>query len=126
MLNIEGIDFELPQMGREPKMGYADEFIEKTMISGKIKRIYKGKRFYATFSYAFLSDEEILTFKSLMEQQRQQGYLNIEIDNPFGSYKGNAFVELNSDQTRFRYDKETGEYVWTNWQLSVKGVDYDT
>lgn len=124
MLKIEGIDFELPQIGREPKMGYADEFIEKTMISGKIRRIYRGKRFYATFSYAFLTDEQILTFNSLLEQQREQGFLNIEIDTAFGSYKGSAIVELNNDQSRFKYDRDTGTYMWTNWQLAVKGVDY--
>ena len=124
MLNIEGINFDLPQIGREPKMGYSDEFIEKVMISGKIRRIFKGKRFYATFSYAFLTDEQILIFNSLLDQQRQQGYLNVEIDTAFGSYKGSAIVELNGDQTRFKYDRETGKYLWINWQLSIKGVDY--
>ena len=106
MLNIEGINFDLLQIGREPKMGYSDEFIEKVMISGKIRRIFKGKRFYATFSYPFLTDEQILIFNSLLYQQRQQGYLNVEIETAFGSYKGSAIVELNGDQTRFKYARE--------------------
>ena len=126
MIKIEGIDFELPQMGREPKMGYADEFIEKTMISGKIRRIYKGKRFFATFSYAYLQEGEIATLNSLLEQQRQQGYLNAEIDTPFGSYTGGTIIELNNQQSRFKYDRETNSYVWTNWQISLKAIDYDT
>ena len=126
MLRIEGIDFDLPQIGREPKMGYSDEFIEKTMISGKIRRIYKGKRFFATFSYAFLLNEQIQTLNALLAQQRQQGYLNVEINSPFGEYSGGAIIELNNQQSRFRYNRETDDYVWTNWQLSVKAVDYDT
>ena len=34
MLKINGIDMELPQIGRELTMGYADEYVERTMISG--------------------------------------------------------------------------------------------
>lgn len=125
MLKIESVDFELPQMGREPTMGYSDEYIEKTMISGKIRRIYKGKRFYATFSYAFLTDEQISAVNELLATQRQNGFLNVEISTPYGEYAGGAIIELNSDQSRFKYDNETGKYVWTNWSLSLKAVDYD-
>lgn len=125
MLTINGIDMELPQMGREPTMGYADEYVEKTMISGKIRRIYKGRRFYANFSYAFLTAEQRTTVNSLLAAQRQNGYLDVQISSPFGSYNGQAIIELGQEQTRFAYSDVLGEYVWTNWDLTLKGVDYD-
>ena len=125
MLKINNIDIELPQMGREPTMGYADEYVEKTMISGKIRRIYKGRRFYANFSYAFLTAEQRATVNSLLAAQRQNGYLTVQISSPFGTYNGQAIIELGQEQTRFKYDETTGDYVWTNWTLTLKGVDYD-
>lgn len=125
MLTINGIDMELPQIGREPTMGYSDEYVEKTMISGKIRRIYKGRRFYANFSYAFLTAEQRATVNSLLAAQRQNGYLDVQISSPFGSYNGQAIIELGQEQTRFKYDETLGDYVWTNWQLTLKAVDYD-
>lgn len=125
MLKINSIDMELPQIGREPTMGYADEYVEKTMISGKIRRIYKGRRFYANFSYAFLTAEQRTTVNSLLAAQRQNGYLDVQISSPFGSYNGQAIIELGQEQTRFAYSDVLGEYVWTNWDLTLKGVDYD-
>lgn len=125
MLKINGIDMELPQMGRDPTMGYADEYIEKTMISGKIRRIYKGRRFYANFSYAFLTAEQRATVNSLLAAQRQNGYLTVQISSPFGTYNGQAIIELGQEQTRFKYDEDADDYVWTNWTLTLKGVDYD-
>lgn len=125
MLTINGIDMELPQIGREPTMGYADEYTEKTMISGKIRRIYKGRRFYANFSYGFLTAEQRATINSLLAAQRQNGYLTVQISSPYGTYNGQAIIELGQEQTRFKYDEEAQDYVWTNWTLTLKGVDYD-
>lgn len=125
MLTINGIDMELPQIGREPTMGYADEYIEKTMISGKIRRIYKGRRFYANFSYGFLTAEQRAIVNSLLAAQRQYGYLSVQISSPYGTYNGQAIIELGQEQTRFKYDEEAQDYVWTNWTLTLKGVDYD-
>lgn len=125
MLTINGIDMELPQIGREPTMGYADEYVEKTMISGKIRRIYKGRRFYANFSYGFLTAAQRATMNSLLAAQRQNGYLTVQISSPFGTYNGQAIIELGQEQTRFKYDEEAQDYVWTNWTLTLKGVDYD-
>lgn len=125
MLTINGIDMELPQIGREPTMGYADEYVEKTMISGKIRRIYKGRRFYANFSYAFLTAEQRATVNSLLAAQRQNGYLTVQISSPFGTYNGQAIIELGQEQTRFKYDETAQDYVWINWTLTLKGVDYD-
>ena len=124
MLKIEGIDFELPQIGKTPKMGYADEYVEKTMISGKIRRIYTGKRFYATFSYAFLTAAQAAQVNSLLADQRQNGSVNVQINSPYGTYSGAAILEVASDQTRFSIDPNTGECVWVDWQMSIKGVDY--
>ena len=125
MLKINGIDMELPQIGKEPTMGYEDEYIEKTMISGRIRRIYKGRRFYANFSYGFLTAEQRATVNSLLSAQRQNGYLDVQISTPFGSYNGQAVIELNSNQTRFAYDETAQDYVWIDWALELKGVTYD-
>ena len=126
MLKVENIDIEYPQIGKEPTMGYSDEYIEKTMMSGLIKRIYKGKRFYATFSYPYLLENERATINSLLATQRTQGYLNVVIDTPFGKYSGQAILELGNDQTRFMYSNVLQDYVWTNWSITLKGARYDS
>lgn len=125
MLTINGINMELPQMGKEPTMGYADEYTEKTMISGKIRRIYKGRRFYANFSYAYLTADQKATMNSLLSAQRQNGYLTVQMSSPYGTYSGQAIIELGQEQTRFAYDSSLQDYVWINWNLTLKGVDYD-
>lgn len=124
MLKINNVDMEFPQMGREPTMGYTDEYVEKTMISGKIRRIYKGRRFSATFSYAYLTSSQRNTLDTLLAAQRQNGYLTAQIDSPFGSYNGQVIMTLGKEQTRFKYDETLGEYVWVNWQLTLRGVPY--
>lgn len=125
MLKIENTNLEFPQIGKTPTMGFSDEFVEKTMMSGLIRRIYKGKRFYATFSYPYLLDSERATINSLLQTQRAQGFLNVEIDTPFGTYSGEAMLELNNSQSRFAYSAVLGDYVWTNWELSIKGARYE-
>ena len=124
MLKINNVDMEFPQMGREPTMGYTDEYVEKTMISGKIRRIYKGRRFSATFSYAYLTSSQRNTLDTLLAAQRQNGYLTAQIDSPFGTYNGQVIMTLDKAQTRFKYDETLGEYVWVNWQLTLRGVPY--
>lgn len=124
MLKINNVDMEFPQMGREPTMGYTDEYVEKTMISGKIRRIYKGRRFSATFSYAYLTSSQRNTLDTLLAAQRQNGYLTAQIDSPFGTYNGQVIMTLDKEQTRFKYDETLGDYVWVNWQLTLKGVPY--
>lgn len=126
MLKVENINIEYPQIGKEPTMGYSDEYVEKTMMSGLIKRIYKGKRFYATFSYPYLLENERATINSLLATQRTQGYLNVVIDTPFGQYAGQAILELGNDQTRFMYSNVLQDYVWTNWSITLKGARYDS
>ena len=124
MLTINNIDMELPQMGKEPQMGYAEEYVEKTMLSGKIRRIYRGKRFYATFSYAYLTSEQRTIIQQLLAVQEQSGYVTVQISSPYGTFSGQAIMELNQQQTRFAYSEVLGDYVWVNWQITVKGVEY--
>lgn len=124
MLKINNIDMELPQMGKEPQMGYAEEYVEKTMLSGKIRRIYRGKRFYATFSYAYLTSEQRTIIQQLLAAQEQSGYVTAQISSPYGTFSGQAIMELNQQQTRFAYSEVLGDYVWVDWQITVKGVEY--
>ena len=124
MLKINNIDMELPQMGKEPQMGYAEEYVEKTMLSGKIRRIYRGKRFYATFSYAYLTSEQRTIIQQLLAAQEQSGYVTVQISSPYGTFSGQAIMELNQQQTRFSYSDVLKDYVWVNWQITVKGVEY--
>lgn len=124
MLKINNIDMELPQMGKEPQMGYAEEYVEKTMSSGKIRRIYRGKRFYATFSYAYLTSEQRTIIQQLLAAQEQSGYVTVQISSPYGTFLGQAIMELNQQQTRFAYSDVLGDYVWVDWQITVKGVEY--
>lgn len=124
MLKINNIDMELPQMGKEPKMGYAEEYVEKTMLSGKIRRIYRGKRFYATFSYAYLTSEQRTIIQQLLAAQEQSGYVTVQISSPYGTFSGQAIMELNQQQTRFAYSDVLKDYVWVDWQITVKGVEY--
>lgn len=124
MLKINNIDMELPQMGKEPQMGYAEEYVEKTMLSGKIRRIYRGKRFYATFSYAYLTSEQRTIIQQLLAAQEQSGYVTVQISSPYGTFSGQAIMELNQQQTRFAYSDVLNDYVWVDWQITVKGVEY--
>lgn len=124
MLKINNIDMELPQIGKEPKMGYAEEYVEKTMLSGKIRRIYRGKRFYATFSYAYLTSEQRTIIQQLLAAQEQNGYVTVQISSPYETFSGQAIMELNQQQTRFAYSEVLGDYVWVDWQITVKGVEY--
>ena len=124
MLTINNIDMELPQMGKEPQMGYAEEYVEKTMLSGKIRRIYRGKRFYATFSYAYLTSEQRTIIQQLLAAQEQSGYVSVQISSPYGTFSGQAIMELNQQQTRFAYSEVLGDYVWVDWQITVKSVEY--
>lgn len=121
MLTINGENWELPQIGKEPTMGYSDEYIEKTMISGKIRRIYKGRRFYAQFYYGYLTAEQRLNLENLLATQREQGYLAVNISNQYGSFSGEAIIDLNENQRSFDPKNDT----WLDWQISLKAVDYD-
>ena len=124
MLKINNVDCEFEQIGKEPTMGIPPEYVEKTMISGKIRRIYKGRRFYAAFSYAFLTEEQRSIINQLLKSQEQNGYVTVQIDSPFGSFSGQAILDCNQQQTRFGYSEVLDDYVWTNWEMTIKSVEY--
>lgn len=125
MLTINNQNWELPQIGNEPTIGYEDEYIQKEMVSGKIRRIYKGRRFYANFYYAFLSESQISSMLDLLETQRKQGYVEVSIETAYGIFVGKVIMDLNNNQRRFEYNRETGEKNWLDWTLAIKAVDYD-
>lgn len=124
MLKIENIDLEFPTIGKTPSFGFSDEFVEKTMMSGKIKRIYKGRRFYATFSYGYLLDEQRAIIDELLQTQRVKGALVVKCTTPYGEFDGDAILELNNNQARYLYSDVLKDYVWTNWTLTLKAVSY--
>lgn len=122
MLRIENIDFEFSTMNKEPEFGYTEEYKEYTMLSGKKRRVYKpGSRLNATFSYAYLTDEQKAQLYSVLTTQRTQGFLRAEIDTAKGAFVGNVHMEINNSQTRFAFIN--GKYVWTNYEITLQGVD---
>lgn len=122
MLKIENIDFELPTMNKKPQFGYQEEYKEYTMLSGKKRRVYKkGKRIVASFSYAYLTDEQISQLMNIMTTQKQTGYVNAIIDMPGGSFSGAVNISLDNSQTRWA--RINGRWVWTDYQITLQGVD---
>lgn len=134
MFKINGLDWELPQRAKTHSAGYEYEYIEHTMMSGKIRRLYKGKRFHATFSYGFLSNAQVLFIHKILAKQMEDGYCTIEMD--YGgmtnyTFNGPAIITLNSDQQKFEsYETGTDESsniwvsTWINWNLEIESVDY--
>lgn len=121
MLILNGENWELSQIGKEPVMGYSDEYIEKTMISGMIRRIYLGRRFYANFYYGFFTPEQTTKFEELLKAQRKNGYITAIISNPYGSFDGKAIIDLNENQRRFSEENN----VWLDWSVSLKSLNLD-
>lgn len=124
MFTLNGVNFEFPQMGKEPKIGYTDEFVDKTMLSGRIRRIHRGRRFNAVITYAYLLETERVKLDQIMDAQAQNGYVTVQLDTPKGTYTGAAIVSLNTAQTRFSYSNVLNDYVWTNWELTLSGMSY--
>lgn len=119
MFKINDVNFELSQIGAIT-CGYSDEYIEKTMLSGEIKRIYYGKRFLLTVTFAFLTNTQISDLKTIFDSQKNIGYVNLEFDNQYGKYEGEAFLDISNKQTRFKIN-EDGTSTWIDWQFSLKG-----
>lgn len=130
MLTLNGIDFELPTLCREPSCGYTYEYNEYTMISGRVRRVYKGRRFTITFSYGALTSSQLAYLKNALNNMQANGYVYMEADTPLGTFAGNVILTMNGEQTRFRmdYDKTTKTYtpVWINWSFTAKSMDLDT
>lgn len=124
MFTINNINFEFPQRSKSHTAGYKEEYLEKEMVSGKVRRLYRGKRFYADFFYPFLSTAQINNLKTILEYQRKWGYCNVEMDSAEDAFKGQAFVSVNSDQEKFETNIEENEYQWIKWSLEIESVNY--
>lgn len=122
MIKLGGIDFELATLAPNPKFGYTYEYVEKKMISGRIRRIYKGRRAQIELSYGYLTDEQISNLDGLIRSQLQNGYVSVEIDMPKGEFIGEANITINNLQSRYAYINK--KWVWTNYEIIITGTTY--
>lgn len=123
MITLGGYDFELGTIKKDPKFGYVDEYREYKMLSGKLRRNIKGKRFMAEFGYQYLTDTEIGYLYGLVAAQKTTGHTAVEISVPGGTYSGNAILSINNSQIRFGV--EAGVPVWYDWAVTLTGVDLE-
>ena len=122
MINLGGIDWELKTLARNPEFNYQEEFVERKMISGKVRRIYKGKRMTFTATYGYLTDTQISNMYSLLDSQRNNGYVSATITTPSGTFEGNASIEIDDSQKRFTHSDSLG-WIWTNWVIIITAID---
>lgn len=122
MINLGGIDWELKTLARNPEFNYQEEFVERKMISGKVRRIYKGKRMTFTATYGYLTDTQISNLYSLLDSQRNNGYVSATITTPSGTFEGNASIEIDDSQKRFTHSDSLG-WIWTNWVIIITAID---
>jgi hypothetical protein len=121
MINLGGIDFELNTLAPNPEFNYQQVYVERTMISGKIRRIYKGKRFTMSIAYGYLTDQQISNLYGLLSSQSQNGFISAAITTPDGSFTGNVMIDIDESQKRFKI--VDGKGVWSNWVINLTGVD---
>lgn len=122
MLKLENIEFDLPTMNKNPTFGYEREYKEYTMLSGKKRRVYKpGKRLVASYSYAYLTDEQLSQLGNIMTAQQKNGYVNAEINMPGETFVGKVNISIDNSQTRFA--KINGRWVWIDYKITLQGVD---
>lgn len=123
-------------MGRNPTFGYQQEYIEKRMVSGRIRRIYKGKRFTARIPFGtLLPASDTMSHMTnvranglyyLLDCQRQTGYLWAEVTDPESkdvTFKGNVVLDVDGSQRRFVWDAQAQDYVWTGYNLIITAVE---
>lgn len=122
MIKLGGVDFELKTLAPNPKFGYTFEYVEKKMISGRVRRIYRGRRVQVELNYGYLTDEQISNLDGLMKSQNQNGFISIELDMPNGSFIGDANISVNNLQSRYAYIN--GKWVWTNYEIILTGTSY--
>lgn len=123
MINLGGIDFELKTMNKNPSFYFAEEFIERKMISGKVRRKYKGKRLIVELSYAYLTEQQISDLYGLLNSQQINGSIPAIIDTFNGPFTGDVNISIDEGQKRFKYDQNTNNWIWTNWNVSIIGTD---
>lgn len=117
MILINNTNWELDTIGKTPEIGYDYEYITKTAISGKIHRIYKGRRIYANISYATLTPTQAQNLLSLIDSN-----VTVKIRTPFDIFEGAAQIKITKMPSRF--DKSNTADTWTEWKISIVGVDY--
>lgn len=114
MFLINNENWELPQIGKTPKIGYEYEYITKTALSGKTYRTYIGRRFVASISYAFLTAEQI---EKIMEYAKS--VVDIEIRTPIDTFEGKAQITITNMPSRF--DTSETSDTWTGWTIDITG-----
>lgn len=122
MINLGGINWELKTLARNPEFNYQEEFVERKMISGKVRRIYKGKRMTFTATYGYLTDTQISNLYSLLDSQRSNGYVSATITTPSGTFEGNVSIEIDDSQKRYTHSDSLG-WIWTNWVIILTAID---
>jgi hypothetical protein len=121
VINLGGIDFELPTLAPNPSFNWVQEYVERQMLSGKMRRVYKGRRFSATLTYGYLTDQQVSDLYGLLSSQQQNGYVAASMTTPDGTFAGNVTIDVDESQKRFTL--KDGKGVWSNWILTIKGVD---
>lgn len=122
MINLGGINWELKTLAPDPEFNYQEEFVERKMISGKVRRIYKGKRMTFTATYGYLTDAQISNLYSLLDSQRSNGYVSATITTPSGTFEGNVSIEIDDSQKRYTHSDSLG-WIWTNWVIILTAID---
>jgi hypothetical protein len=121
MINLGGIDFELNTLAPNPEFNYQQVYVERTMISGKIRRIYKGKRMTMALVYGYLTEKQISDLYGLLASQQTNGFISAAITTPRGDFSGNVMIDIDESQKRFKI--VDGKGVWSNWVINLTGVD---
>mgnify|MGYP000950523092 CR=1 FL=1 len=122
MINLGGINWELKTLAPDPEFNYEEEFVERKMISGKVRRIYKGKRMTFTAVYGYLTDTQISNLYSLLDSQRSNGYVSATITTPSGTFEGNVSIGIDDSQKRYTHSDSLG-WIWTNWVIILTAID---
>lgn len=125
MINFNGENWELPQMKKDPEIYYSEEKIVKTMISGRRRTIFKGRRFAAVITYPYLLPDEADALESLLQSKYSTGYVVAQISTQKGTFSGNVNIWVDTAQKRFVFSNDLNDYIWTNWQIKVEAIDYD-
>jgi hypothetical protein len=121
MINLGGIDFELPTLAPNPEFNWQEEYVERKMLSGKIRRVYKGRRFTMTLVYGYLTEQQASDLYGLLASQQSNGYVAAAVTTPDGSFSGNVTIDVDESQKRFKI--ADGKGVWSNWVLTLSGTD---
>ena len=122
MIKLNNFDFDITIVAPNPLFGYVDEYKEYSVISGKIRREYAGKRFRGEIPCGYFTNEQIAHINALQDTQKIDGHLAAQVDMPGNQiFVGDVFLSVNNLQARFA--KINDAYVWTNWNIVLTGAD---